>query len=365
MTRRLLSAALVLLIAASCLPASAAVTTVTLFIPDRVEDLRLTPLPDIPPAPEYPLLETDLDQIQMGDPCPVVADPDGYMYLRFTPCVDWCTVDGVPVALDSSGCGKIPLASTQIQNIKIIADYGDATFYYYASGNHRECRAEYGNMTIWYDRYDYAYLARITESTDYFLSGQSCAAITNTYWQRNENLVVREGPGGTAVKDSDTVWYVSFVMTDYDEETDLYQITAYYLNDEKRSLDSYSITYNQNFTEIPYSYTTYVDGEPVERTGTVRKYQDQYLVSYSGRDYTSGSVDYAEDQILYAFYQDMGSTDVTVIAGTAMAGAVYRNASGKYFGSDRWLRVSDLTPYRGRKKLRKLSDFVSVRREEP
>ena len=363
--RRCLCAALILALALPGLSAAARVTDVTVFIPDRVEDLQLTPLPEIPEAPEFPELTCELDQLELGDPCPVIADPDGEMTLHFSPAVSQCIVDSSFVPIDENGNGRIALEDTRIQNIRITATYKNASFSYLASGRQLDVTARYGNMTVYYDRYGKAYRVIVTESTDWFLSGQSVTATAETLWLLNENQTVSPLPGGKVRKDGEPVWYVDTVIVTYGDDTPLMRVIAEYLNDAKHSLIRYEIVYNHNFEETPYTYTVFEEGNPVERTGIIRTPRDRYLINYAGSTYQSGGVTYEEDDILGGMYENLEDDTVTIVDDVELDGTVYLNASGQYFGSDRWLELNSLRPYRGRKKLLKLFDFISIRREEP
>ncbi len=353
---RWLCAALILVLLMPVLPAAARVTDVTVFIPDRLSQLRLPDMPEIPPEPEYPLLVTDLDKIYFGkngEPCPVAADPDGDMRLWFTPNVETCDVDDNEVQLDENGYGEIPLELTNIQGIEIEAEYDGHTFSYYASGEHNGVVAHFDNLTVWYDKYGCPYQASLKMNEDFFLSGQPGEASAVIWYIRNQNQVQKKQKDGKVRTGRESVWYVEHVTVNYPYESTVYRVTAHYLNDEKNTLESYTITYN----------TAFVRTENEDGTVSVRC-TDRYAIEYAGKTYPCGGVMYHEDEILKGMYADLIPDVYTLVNGDWIEGKVYINASGKYFGSNRWLYIVDLKPYKGRKNLHRLFDFQSIRRED-
>ena len=91
--RRFLSLIVLLPMLFSLCPAAGAETP-SLFIPDRLKDLRLPDMPEIPDMPEAPALSCWMDLLEETAGCPKVADPDGDFHLQFDRQVSRCTVDG-------------------------------------------------------------------------------------------------------------------------------------------------------------------------------------------------------------------------------------------------------------------------------
>ena len=88
------------------------------------------------------------------------------------------------------------------------------------------------------------------------------------------------------------------------------------------------------------------------------------LILYSGKTYDCGSVHYEEDQILGGLYEDLSAANIYTedpLTGVKLPGRVYENASGQYFGGNRWINLSTKNPYRGKKELRTLMSFTSPR----
>ena len=319
-----------------CPPAGA--ETASLFIPDRLKSLRLPDMPDIPDMPEAPALSCWMDLLEETNDCPKVADPDGDFHLQFDREMDECTVNDYDVDIDETGYGEIPAEKTGMQEIEIEAVLDDATYYYITPGKLDKAEVSFdGGLTVYYNEYGCATAMVLSGNTDYFRSGaESC--VSRITWA--SVIIENEITVGGKIKTVQTrVWYVSSVEITYPEGSYLRRAIAFYLNDQKNTLDSYWVIYDVSKT-------------------------DRYLIAYSGKDYDCGKVHYEEDQILKGMYQDLAETKYVTVnpwTGDTLEGLLYQNASGKYFGGNRWIRISTGKPYKGRKTLRKLMSFTSPR----
>ena len=328
---------------------SAAVAeTPSLFIPDRLKALRLPDMPDIPAMPEAPALSCWMDLLEETPDCPKVADPDGDFHLQFSQPVDRCLVDEVEVPIDENGYGEIPAELTDMQKINIRAEVGTAVYDYITPGTLDCAKVQFDALTVYYNEYGCAVRMELSGDTDYFLSGtESCESVIT--W---ESVIIESpDPSGKTEKDKTgkvvkkkiqtRVWYMDRVSVTYPEGSYLRRTIAFYLNDKKNTLDSYWIIYDES---------------PVDR----------YLIAYSGKTYECGGVHYEEDQILRGYYNDLSDPNVVTknpLTGCEVPGRLYENASGKYFGGNRWVSLVTGEFYRGRKTLRKLNSFVSPRVE--
>lgn len=311
----------------------------SLFIPDRLKALGLPDMLDIPAMPEAPALSCWMDLLEDRPDCPKVADPDGDFHLQFGQPVDRCRVDGQVVAIDENGYGEIPAELTDMQNIDITAVVGKATYTYITPGNLSGGTVRFdGGLTVYYNEYGCATRMTLTEKTDYFRSGASgCTSVIN--WE--SVILETPAPAGSTKKPVQTrVWYVDSIEITYPEDSYVRRAIAFYLNDKKNTLNGYWVVYNVTPT-------------------------DRYLICYAGKTYDCGSAHYEEDQILSGLYQDRGETnsDIRPWNRKKQPSLLYENASGKYFGSNRWIRIGTGKPYKGRKTLRKLSSFISPRVE--
>ena len=336
--RRFLSLIVLLPMLFSLCPAAGAETP-SLFIPDRLKDLRLPDMPEIPDMPEPPALSCWMDLLEPNDDCPKVADPDGDFHLQFDQQVSRCTVDGHAVAIDENGYGEIPAEQTDMQKINISAVSGDVTYDYLTPGTLSRAVGRFGKLTVYYNEYGCATRMLLSGNTDYFRSGApGCTSVIT--W--DSVILETPAPAGSKKKPVQTrVWYVGSVEVTYPKGSYLWRCIAYYLNDKKNTLDSYWVVYDVSQT-------------------------DRYLITYSGKTYECGGVHYEEDQILDGLYEDLSVTNVYTEdprTGVKLPGRVYRNASGKYFGGNRWISLVTGEPYKGRKTLRKLMSFISPRVE--
>ena len=80
-----LAGALALMLALTAPVVSQAEET-TLYMPRKLEKLG------VPELPQLPFLKAWSDCIVLGDPCPLVLDPDGYLHVQFSFPVDECLV---------------------------------------------------------------------------------------------------------------------------------------------------------------------------------------------------------------------------------------------------------------------------------
>lgn len=337
--RRFLSLIILLPMLLSLCPAAGAETP-SLFIPDRLKDLHLPEMPEIPDMPEPPALSCWMDLLEETDGCPKVADPDGNFHLQFDQQVSRCTVDGHAVTIGENGYGEIPAEQTDMQKINISAVSGDVTYDYLTPGTLSRAVGRFGKLTVYYNGYGCATRMILSGNTDYFRSGAAgCTSVIT--WE--SVILETPAPAGSTKKPVQTrVWYVDRVEVSYPEGSFLRRGIAYYLNDKKNTLDCYRVVY---------------DDTP----------SDRYLILYSGKTYDCGGVHYEEDQILGGLYEDLSAANIYTedpLTGVKLPGRVYENASGKYFGSNRWISLVTGEPYKGRKTLRKLMSFTSPRVEE-
>ncbi len=340
---------------------------ITLFIPDHVEDLQLTEMPEIPEL-DVPVLHCWMDTLGDGTTCPVVADPDGDFHVQFDTPVDSCEVDDYPVILDENGYGSIAAELTAMQMIIVTATVGGATYDFYTSGALMGAEIEEGGTTFYYDENGVCYWVDVTElNKDYFRSGYD-GVLSSTMWER---IVLEKvtTQGRKTVKKQEAVWYVSSVTEDYPAGCPLYRAGADYLNTEKHDLERYFITYNV----VPQT--------PGGKTYK-QEIPDRYAIYYTGHTYKCGDSNYVEDQILSGLYSDMKDIvpDMTLskfeidlgvgiklqfkITYTSGTVTTYENGSGRYFGTDKWVKLRDATFYKGKKQLRRLDSFPSLRVKE-
>ena len=336
--RRFLSLTVLLTALFSLCPAAGAETP-SLFIPDRLKDLRLPDMPEIPDMPEAPALSCWMDLLEETAGCPKVADPDGDFHLQFDRQVSRCSVDGHAVAIDENGYGEIPAEQTDMQKINISAVSGDVTYDYLTPGTLSRAVGRFGKLTVYYNEYGCATRLLLRGDTDYFRSGAAgCTSVIT--W--NSVILETPAPAGSGKKPVQTrVWYVDSVEITYPKDSYIFRAVAFYLNDKKNTLDSYWVVYDDSPT-------------------------DRYLICYSGKTYECGGVHYEEDQILNGLYEDLSATNVYTESpwtGVKLPGRVYENASGKYFGGNRWINLVTGEPYKGKKTLRKLLSFTSPRVE--
>ena len=339
---------------------------ITLFIPDRVEKLHLTEMPEIPEL-DVPVVHCWMDTLGDGTTCPVVADPDGDFHVQFDTPVDSCEVDDYPVILDENGYGSIAAELTAMQMITVTATVGGATYDFYTSGALFGAEVVEGGNTFYYDENGVCYWIEVEElDKDYFQSGIIGDKTTIT-WDR---VVLNKKIPGKKNPEKEVVWYVSSILVEYEDYSfgdawyvssdssikPLHRAGADYFNDEHHTLDSYFITYNVN---------------PVTPGGKTfkQKRPDRYAITYSGHTYDCGTdpddrVHYDEDQILKGYLEDLYPPIVTISAYGIFSGALYKNGSGKYFGSDKWVKLTDATFYKGKKQLRRLDSFRTLRVEE-
>ena len=308
----------------------------SLFIPSRVERLELPEMPEVPEMPEPPAFHCWMDLIDEGADCPKIADPDGDFHLQFERQVE-CDVDGEDVPIDETGYGDIPAEMTEMQEIDITVTDGDMEYRFRAPDTLRWAIGRFGDLTVWYDENGCAYRMILKGNTDYFRSGMEGAVSQICF---TGVVLETKIPVGRKYRIEKTrVWYVSSVRVDYPKGNTIRAAMAFYFNDKKNTLDSYAVGYD--VTE-----------------------EDRYAVYYSGHAYRCGGDVFAEDQILRGVYQDKGEDDLLTIdvnSGEVLSGRLYENASGKYFGSARWIDCITKKPYKGRKQLKRLFDFPSPR----
>ena len=334
---RLISFALLSALALGLFPAATA-ETFSLYIPSRLKGLRLPDMPEIPDMPEVPALSCWMDLLEDTDDCPKIADPDGDFHLQFDRAIEECWVDKVRVPIDENGYGEIPAELTDMQMIDILAVVDGGSYLYRTPGEMTEAFVEFdGGLTVHYNEYGCATWMLLTVDTDYFRSGME-GAVSYIEWDR---VIVEDKPeaGSARQAEREQIWYVSYVQVDYPEGSYIRRAIANYLNDKKATLNNYLVIY---------------DVTP----------EDRYLIKYAGTTYTSGGIRYQKDQILNGLYEDLSDPNVYTVNpwdGLKLPGRLYENASGKYFGGNRWISVTTAKAYQGRKNLRTLKSFVSPR----
>ncbi len=244
----------------------ASAAEIPVFIPTQIKKLGL------PEEPEIPTLTVIYDSIDIGNPCPVILDPEGKVRLQFSQKVDDCSMffnfgiqfdwgatvsagqpyfsgDAVHIPIDDTGYGEV---SVDYLIEPFEENLGRPRYY-----------VDVDNLSVRYDHLGEPTDIEMTNNVDYFCTGIKGASTTIHY-----QMI----PVPTVIGVTD-VWFVESVTTKYPEGNFIREVEVHFLNNADGTPNKYLITYEETkkIKEIR-------DGVEVEVTTT-----DYYTVEYYGK----------------------------------------------------------------------------------
>ena len=223
----------VLLIVFSSFSSAAAVQV---YIPTKIKNLGL------PEMPEIPTLSVTYDSVSLGDPCPVILDPEGKIRLQFSRKMDDCSMFfnyGIQFDFNERVSAEGPYFSGNAVHIPINENgYGEVSVDFLIDPTERNLGtpryyADVGNLSFRYDQVGNPTDIYLSNSVDYFCTGMSGAHATVHY----EYVPV---PSSSGITD---VWFVESVTVNYPEGNFIREVEVHFLNNANGTPNQYFITY--------------------------------------------------------------------------------------------------------------------------
>ena len=368
MKKLLCLAGVLVMVFALAAPAVTLAEETTLYIPRKLKNLG------VPELPKLPFMKAWSDCISLGEPCPMVLDPNGNLNIRFSFPVDECLVmhgggiqfayfemdgkhedgepyyalDGVNVPIDENGCGEVALS--------LLVDPEEETL----SGLRFYVRV--GNVIVTYHHYFHefedAYVAWapveavIMDDQDYFRSGLSdphaltvyrMAPITretveewwdwNDYWDWNDHMRVH------------------YVNVTYGAGDEIVGAQADYWCETPGTLDGYSVQYLFGEDEHYIIYfapetESVVESRTWDFPAKVGKNVPTQKVYDKDGNWKANIVHFTQDEPLYGYY---------------WSGSIYAKTGGGK-NINKWFTVEGLREVK-KDGLRGVKTFVSPRVE--
>ena len=322
-----LAGALALMLALTAPVVSQAEET-TLYMPRKLEKLG------VPELPQLPFLKAWSDCIVLGDPCPLVLDPDGYLHVQFSFPVDECLVmhgggvqftcfdmnenrqadepyyafDGVHVPIDENGRGEVALRflidpeEESLSNPRFYVRLGSAIIAY----------------TYTFHRFEADYVTWspeevfIFDNQDYFRSGLADPRAVTVY--RGEPIsrsTVEEWWDWQEYWNWNDHMHVHCVNVTYGAGDEIVGAEAVYWDKEPGTLHGYSVQYlfgEDDHYRIYFAPETesVVTARTWDFPDTVGKYAPTQNVYDEDGNWKATIVHFTQDEPLYGYYWSGG-----------------------------------------------------------